>query len=241
MQRFSTTLPGLTIVFAACLAAPCASAQDPATEPRADREEERIRRLGDALSVAPEEEWVPRLEIDLTRQRVGELFTEAEDRTAAGRLTLPRGGSAADSYREILALDPDQTEAARLLAEALDGLRGDVDAAIANDDFDRATELVTRLGELAPNDPDLERLQAETSRNARIDGLRGAARDAAAAGRLAGEDGAVASWQGLLALAPEDEEALDELARLPRIRRTFFGGSRKPSATRPGPWPSRGA
>ncbi|MEM9303621.1 MAG: SUMF1/EgtB/PvdO family nonheme iron enzyme [Pseudomonadota bacterium] len=219
MQRFSlairSSLPAIAFALAGGLWTEGVQGQEEgASQDPPAREEERIRRLGDSLTVAPEEEWVPQLNIDTTRQRINELLAEASALEQSGQLVLPRSASAADRFLEILDLEPGQGDAAAGLARVVDDLRARATAAVDAGDFDTATPLIDRLDELAPGDPAVTTLRGAGLRSARIQSIRDAAQAAETAGTFEGDDGAIARYRALLELETDDPGATDGLARI---------------------------
>ncbi len=89
------------------------------------------------------------------RTKLAELLAQAEQLARAGKLVEPRGGSAADRYRDALALAPDDAAARQGLARAAASALSQIDAAIEGQDFARAKDLRKRIQELAPRTPGL--------------------------------------------------------------------------------------
>ncbi|MBK8069221.1 MAG: serine/threonine protein kinase [Rhodanobacteraceae bacterium] len=127
-----------------------------------------------------------------TSARLAEILVQAERLARAGKLVDPRNGSAADRYREALALAPDDAAARQGLARAAASALSQIDAAIEGKDFKRAQDLRKRIQELAPRTPGLTELKE------RIEDAEAAAK-AASPERVAAHDKLVR--EGELALS----------------------------------------
>ncbi len=133
---------------------------------------------------------------------------------AAGKITGPQGAAAL--YRQVLKGDPDNAVARHGLGKAGDQLAARADAALDQGDLATAAALVGELGQSLPHDGDLPALRARLSQ------ARQASRDAIQAhlqkgqaylrqGHFTGNggDNALAEFQAVLQLDPDNQQAQD--------------------------------
>lgn len=129
-------------------AAARARAQAEVRQKRAARQRlEEIRRENEAIAAREQEEHVQR------------LLASAKSAYAIGAFTIPAGESAADRYREVLKLRPDQPEALAGMQKIADILVDVARRAHAVGDTDKMRSLVADITRVQPNHrmlPELE-------------------------------------------------------------------------------------
>lgn len=141
------------------------------------------------------------------------LMQAAEAAFAAGRLSSPDGQGARELFSAVLALDPDQAQAREGLRRVADTALAQGQAALAEDDRERARARLLLAQELGAPPAKVEPLLADLRRRDSVEDeqerLLGQARAAVRAGRLDGEaDSALAAYQRMLALQPDNPVAL---------------------------------
>ncbi len=192
-------------------------------EPEAEASEQegsRIRRLGDSLSVAPEEEWVPGISIDAGRERINALLREARDRQAQGQLVDPASDNAAERYAQVLDLDPGNEEARAGLQAALAALAEQAETELDAGDRAAASAAIERMRALDPADNRMAALAGGLRQAERIAELQIRAEAATLDEIWSGPDGAVALWRTLRDLSPGNEAFDAELSSIAERVRT---------------------
>lgn len=209
---------------------------------RADIESGRYaegeRRLAAVVQVDPANHLLPELRAALAEARKGRtdqiaaLLQEARQRSARAQFTTPVGRSAQDSFRAVLALDPDNVEAREGLRRMGQDLLRRAETASADFDFEAAEAALDSAALLTPPPAGLGRARErmEDARRSysrvagssaadpkRVDALIAEAEAAIAQGRLLQPPGESAydSLRAALALAPSDPRARSLLQQLP--------------------------
>ncbi len=155
------------------------------------------------------------------RAKVPELLAEAGRLAQQGRLVEPANACAADRYRAVLAIEPDNQKAREGLARAAAAAMTQIDAALEARELDRAKRLLARVQSLAPRTAGLasakERIDDAVAAGKAPDPARVAAHDKLIReGELAlaseqwlepAGDSAYDKFRGAMAIDPRSEQA----------------------------------
>ena len=104
---------------------------------------------------------------------VTRLLAAAEADLKARRLTSPVGNNAWDRYLRVLELEPASPDAIRGMERVIESYGGLFDAALGQEDFDKAAGYLSSIGDLNPDSPVFEEgeQRLEAVRQARADRL----------------------------------------------------------------------
>lgn len=170
-------------------------------------------------------------------ERIQASLAAAEKHMEHGRLLAPAGNNALERYRDVLALNPDNSDAKLGLKAIQDELVDDAEAAFEEGDVDRAGKLLDRAADIRAesgamttlrqridaNIAEQERQAAEAraeeqERLERIDALLAQAENALQDGRRTAPpgDNALAYYQRVLRLDPDNEAARQGTERVGR-------------------------
>lgn len=94
-------------------------------------------------------------------KQITALLDAARDDMNAMRLTTPADNNAHDKFRQVLNLEPDNTEARRGLEAIFNRYLGLAQQASQKNDFDRATAMLDRAETVKPKDPALMRARVK--------------------------------------------------------------------------------
>ena len=106
---------------------------------------------------------------------VARLLTAAEADLKARRLTSPAGNNAWDRYQQVLGIDPANPDAIRGMERVIESYMKLFGSAVKQEDFDKATGYLAKIGELHPDSPVLEEGEQhlQEAKQARADRLAG--------------------------------------------------------------------
>ncbi len=147
--------------------------------------------------------------------RVDSLLNQAVAMYAQGKLTQPDGDNAAELYKEVLGIDPDNDAAKQGLASVVQRLVANAESAMVAGNVKKAQGYVAQARALDPKAPGLNTLE-QTQRNLReikesqqVKQKLVAAADALQADKLAppAEPNAFTLYQQVLAVEPDSEAA----------------------------------
>lgn len=145
--------------------------------------------------------------------RAERLRAQAAQALAEGRLTASDGSGARELYSAALALDPDRVDARAGLDRVGQAALAKTRAAIVRRDFAQAHEALQLAEALSVPRAQSAALREQLRRNEAaavgIDGLLETADVARAAGKVEGSDGALALYQRVLELDPDNTHALE--------------------------------
>ncbi len=99
-------------------------------------------------------------------QKVRPLLVAAAERSKHGDSTTPPGSSALDLYRQVLAIDPQNSVARRGLERIQRGLLDHALSAVAQDDFAAAGSVLAQAAAILPGSQQLQNVQGQ------IEGIR---------------------------------------------------------------------
>ena len=163
---------------------PDGAAETGATMPDAGREATVTGDAGVAESTRPAAQPQPAAQPPLEQDKVARLLAGAEADLAARRLTSPMGNNAWEKYQRVLNLSPANPEAVAGMERVIGSYRELFEAALEQEEFDKAEGYMERIRELHPDSPALEegaqRLQSAKREQAE--------REAAQAARLAEQE-----------------------------------------------------
>ena len=116
----------------------------------------------------------------IEQDEVSRLLAAAAADLKARRLTSPVGNNAWEKYQRVLGLSPAHPEAMAGMERVMGSYMDLFDAALAQEDFDKAAGYLARIGELHPDSPVLEEgeqridaaKQARADQQARMETLR---------------------------------------------------------------------
>jgi serine/threonine protein kinase len=138
--------------------------------------------------------------------QIQDLLTAAKSQYRAGALWQPVGSSAADSYRAILTMQPQRTEALAGVQRLANVLADEAEDAEASGNLDSSKRLIDQVQSLQPTHPKLPELQA------RLEQLQSSpsALDARDRGRLERAAKYIARAEEYLDRKPLDFKAVDD-------------------------------
>ena len=87
---------------------------------------------------------------------VARLLAAAEADLQARRLTSPAGNNAWERYQQVLGIDPANPDAIRGMERVIDGYMQLFGAEVEKEEFDKATDYLSKIRELHPDSPVLE-------------------------------------------------------------------------------------
>lgn len=187
---------------------------DPAdgAEPTETRDARRERMVEASSPALPA--WQPELAPEEARPSE-EVLERAEESLEAGRVHSGKD-NALGLYLSLLEREPGHAEAEAGVARVVEQLRGSVERSTAEGEFDAAAVDLAVLLRLRPEDADLQQLQARLERARLVTLLLEDAGRLAARGRYVDppDDNAASAYAEVLALEPQQPEALAGLARL---------------------------
>ncbi|MBX3690625.1 serine/threonine-protein kinase [Dokdonella sp.] len=158
-----------------------------------------------------------RLRAMLPSTELNDILARAQQALAADRLDGSAGESARELFQRARSLDPDNDIARRGLGEVADRLLARARTALEANDSEGARAALASARELLGGGSAVEELArsivAAESRGSEVEGLVSSARDALDAGRVLGDDGAVALYQRALSADPGNAVARAGLAR----------------------------
>jgi serine/threonine protein kinase len=165
---------------------------------------------------------VEKLKADLHRAETrnmasNDILAKADAALAAGKLT--GAGSAAEAYKQVLDADAGNALAANGLKQVGERLVEQVRAAIADGKADLANQRIADLAQLTPNHPAIPELRGDVAKLHASDAqaLETALTKAEAqqrAGRIVGDEGALALFQSVLKREPDNVRAKTGLRKL---------------------------
>lgn len=128
---------------------------------------------------------------------------------ARGDVMTPAGDNALYYYRQALAADPDDPDAARGVADVVEFLLNEAEAAIFAADWERAFTSTRTVLELEPGHADARELARRAERSQRIEELLNRAVALYAQGKLTAprDENAAAMYQSVLDLDPDNATA----------------------------------
>ena len=98
---------------------------------------------------------------DQQRATISELLNQAKTALAAGELTSPPGQSAADLFKAVLALDPNNAAAREGLQKIVSALISQAEKAISADSFDMAERLIQQASDRGASASSLRAVKAK--------------------------------------------------------------------------------
>ena len=93
------------------------------------------------------------------QKSIARLLAEGQEKLASGALVQPAGSSAADRYRAVLKLEPNNIDATTGLHRVADALVANAERARKADDVDGALRLLQQARSVQPDHPRISRLQ----------------------------------------------------------------------------------
>ena len=124
-------------------------------------EERRQRKADEANRLAQQAAEVRATQLKEQEARIQDLLVEAKSEYAAGALWQPAGANAADHYREVLKMQPDQPEALAGAQRVANVLAAEAAQTESVGDVYNARLLVNQVQSLQPDHPKLAGLQAK--------------------------------------------------------------------------------
>ena len=124
-------------------------------------EERRQRKADEANRLAQQAAEVRATQLKEQEARIQDLLVEAKSEYAAGALWQPAGANAADHYREVLKMQPDQPEALAGAQRVANVLAAEAAQTESVGDVYNARLLVSQVQSLQPDHPKLAGLQAK--------------------------------------------------------------------------------
>ena len=145
------------------------------------------------------------------------LLTKADAALAAGKLV--GAGSAAEIYSQVLDADGNNAFATNGLTKVAERLVEQARAAIAEGKVDAANARIAELTQLSPNHAAIPELRGSVAKlhasdNEALEKTLGKAEAQQRAGRIGGDDGALASFQHALKMEPDNARAKTGLRKL---------------------------
>ncbi|MEM9533050.1 MAG: formylglycine-generating enzyme family protein [Pseudomonadota bacterium] len=210
-------------ILLAAFAAPASFAQtdatplDPTDSGSAPADDDgRSRRLGDALTVDPGQEWSPGQPVtdrSLELQRKLDLGQRA---LSEGNYLAPFDASALNYFQQALSIDGTNAAADAGLAALAQALLGQAERLRLAGDPVAARTLLQRIRDFRPEETGVDSLLSRLNADARVAGLLASATEAEAAGRtlVPEDDSALAFYREALTLAPDNAVALAGVRQL---------------------------
>ena len=145
------------------------------------------------------------------------MLAKADTALAAGKLV--GSGAAAELYQHVLDADATNALAANGLKKVGERLVEQARAALADGNVDLANQRIAELIQLAPNHAAIPELRGDVAKlhasdNEALDKTLNKADVQQHAGRIGGDDGAIALFQGVLKKAPDNARAQTGLRRI---------------------------
>jgi formylglycine-generating enzyme required for sulfatase activity len=197
----------------AVTAPPDAGGPTAADEPNPETRDQRRERMVEAST--PElPAWQPELATAEARS-TQEILERAEQSFEAGRIHSGED-NALGLYLSLLEREPELAAAEEGVARVIERLREAVEQSTTGGEFDRAAVDLAVLLRLRPQDAEVQQLQARLERARLVALLLEDAERLAARGRIVDppDDNAAGVYAEVLALEPDQAEALAGLARL---------------------------
>ena len=137
------------------------ASQDSGAIDRIQREWESAQPESQARQVLMRKWRAVQTDGDQQRATISELLNQAKTALAAGQLTSPPGQSAADLFKAVLALDPNNAAARDGLQTIVSALISQAEKAITADSFDMAQRLIQQASDRGANPSTLRAVKAK--------------------------------------------------------------------------------
>ena len=137
------------------------ASQDSGAIDRIQREWESAQPESQARQVLMRKWRAVQTDGDQQRATISELLNQAKTALAAGQLTSPPGQSAADLFKAVLALDPNNAAARDGLQTIVSALISQAEKAITADSFDMAERLIQQASDRGANPSTLRAVKAK--------------------------------------------------------------------------------
>ena len=102
---------------------------------------------------------------DSSKRAIDALLEIADQQFSNKRLTTPDSNNAFDTYLLILEIDPANQQVAEGLIKIVDVYKEWINTDIGDENYIRAQTFLNRAFRVAPDDPELKRLQVIVDRN----------------------------------------------------------------------------
>lgn len=190
-------------------------------------QEDNVARENDLVSA---DSQLLQEELDSKRTTISALLAEAEANIEQRRFTQPQSNNAFDKFQQVLALEPDNSEALAGIQAIAERYIRMADKAITEQRFENAKNYLYRARRVEPNldaiassskklslaleaYQEMQALELISRRNAKIESLFAAAADDEKAGHIRAPigDNALEKYQRILELDPDNARAIEKL------------------------------